>query len=148
MAFTGCGGGDKEGGGAAQRTSSPAAGQTPAAAKTPTIEQPGAADAMSNVDKVRTALQSAGFTAAEADDVSGTAEASLGVDDTTIIFYKNTRDAAEEGGVIKRAFSKVPGRGSIRIKGTRVYYLAEERKLKPSERAKFLRIVALSESSL
>jgi hypothetical protein len=49
---------------------------------------------------------------------------------------------------IKGAFKDNPGRGSARIKDTRVYYVGQERNLTSDERADFLKIVSTAEAAL
>lgn len=142
----GCGG-DDTGTDRGSQTSS-TAGDAPATeTNTPTIQEPGAAEAASLVDKVRAALDAAGYTV-EDEDVSGTATASLRVGDTSIVFYRSTADASADYAGIKGAFKDNPGRGSARIRDTRVYYVGQERNLTSDERADFLKIVSTAEAAL
>ena len=122
-------------------------GDAPAPRQNPTIHEPGAAEAASNVDKVRAALDAAGYTV-EDEDVSGTATNSLRVGDTSIVFYRSTADASADYAGIKGAFKDNPGRGSARIKDTRVYYVGQGSTLTATRRADFLKIVPQPKAAL
>ena len=103
----GCGG-DDAGTGRGLQTSS-TAGDAPATeTNTPTIQEPGAAEAARLVDKVRAALDAAGYNV-EDEDVSGTATNSLRVGDTSVVFHRSTADATADYAGIKGAFKDNPG---------------------------------------
>lgn len=144
-----CGGDDKKAAGtpAPSKTATPAGDAPASETNTPKLEEPGAEEADSNVEKVRKALDDAGINVTD-EDVSGTATASLDADGTSIVFYRNSEDAAEEGAAIAKVFKGKPGRGLVEIKETRVYYTAQERDLRPSEKSAFQKVIDAAEAAL
>jgi hypothetical protein len=96
------------------------------------------------LEEVTRRLRSAGYSPGN-EPVSGKALASVVVSDVHIIAYRSAADANIDGASIKQVFRNEPGRGVVRVVGTRVYFIGRERRLLRSERVEFTRLVALAE---
>ena len=109
---------------------------TVAAHQTPTITQPGTAEA--DLSPVAQNLTAAGFEVTS-DDVSGTAVESLratkGGADLHVVSYRSAADAKPDYDAIAKVFEEKKGRGVAKLVGTYVFWIAQERKLTSAERS-------------
>lgn len=126
--------------GAAERPTVTAAATT--RATEPKIVDPGGENG--TLGAVRARLEAAGYEV-EQEDVSGAAVAGLRIGTVSVTGYRDSADAEAEADAIRRVFAEQPGRGLVRVEGTRVYYLAQERALTEADRAKLARVVRTGE---
>lgn len=129
-------------GGSAERPSPPPSAAPAPTHETPTITQPG--EKRGSLDQVSSRLEAAGYTPEE-DETSGNAVAKILVDDVKIVGYRSSADASEDKDGIASAFAGKEGRGIVKVVGTRIYWTAQERNLKPAERKEFKKIVSVGE---
>jgi len=67
----------------------------------------------------------AGFTVTD-DEAGGTAIVSLSVGAATIVFYNSDADAQKDGDEIRKIYAELPpGRGLVRVEGTRLYRIGK-----------------------
>lgn len=119
----------------------PSAAQAPRH-QTPTITQPG--EANGSLAQVKQRLRAAGYSPA-AEEVSGTAVSALAVKDVQVVGYRSAADAATDARGIRSVFAKAPARGVVRVVGTRIYWMAQERSLTSAERDTFTKVLAAGE---